>query len=87
MITVAFLRDKWIVLTSPDYFRVARIVRQRLTRSVLQRVHILLTWDLQAIVRIEKALGTISPVLDQFDMQNQIPEKIGSNRAPSSEKD
>ena len=41
----------------------------------------------KAIVRIGKAMGTISPVLDQFDIQNQVPENMGSHRVPSSEKD
>ena len=41
----------------------------------------------EAIVCIGKTLGTISPVLDQFDVQNPVSENIGSHRAPSSEKD
>ena len=41
----------------------------------------------KGIVRIGKAMGTISPVLDLFDIQNRVSENIRSQRAPSSEED
>ncbi len=40
-----------------------------------------------AITRVGKALGTLSPVLDQFDAQNSVQAGAGIHRAPSSERD
>lgn len=40
-----------------------------------------------AITRIGRALGTISPVLDQFDDQNNVTKLSGAHKAPSAEKD
>ena len=41
----------------------------------------------KAIVRIRKALAIISPVLDQINIQDQVPENTGLHREPSSKKD
>ncbi len=41
----------------------------------------------KAITRIGKALGTVSPVLDQFDKDNKVPNCSGIRTVPSSEKD
>ena len=41
----------------------------------------------KAMVRVGKALGTLSPVLDQFDKENDVHECSVSRSVPSSEKD
>ncbi len=40
-----------------------------------------------AIDRVGKALGTLSPVLDQFDHQNKVLKPSGAHRAPIADKD
>ena len=38
-------------------------------------------------MRVGKAMGTLSPVLEQFDHVNNVHETRGTHRAPTSEKD
>ena len=40
-----------------------------------------------AITRIGKALGTISPVLDQFDEQHNVKKPSGAHKVPHAESD
>ncbi len=40
-----------------------------------------------AITHVAKALGTLFPVLHQFDEQNHVPDCAGIHHAPTSEKD
>ncbi len=40
-----------------------------------------------AITRVGRALGTSSPVLDQFEKENSVPERSGQHHVASSEKD
>ena len=41
----------------------------------------------KAIARVGKALGTLAPVLDQFDMENSVQSVSAIRSIPSSEKD
>ena len=41
----------------------------------------------QAICRIGRALGTLAPVLDQFDMDNNVPATTGGHKRSNSQKD
>ena len=42
---------------------------------------------LNRIACVGKALGTLSPVLQQFDILNHVPDSTGTHRAPKSHKD
>ena len=40
-----------------------------------------------AIVHAEKALGTLEPVLHQFDLENKVKKPSGVHKPPSSQMD
>jgi hypothetical protein len=39
-----------------------------------------------AIARVGKTLGTLSPTLEQYDLENRVPDSSGTHRAPKSDK-
>ena len=41
----------------------------------------------RAISRVAKSLGTLSPVLDQYDLVNNVPDTSSIHKAPISDKD
>ena len=41
----------------------------------------------QAITRVDKALGTIAPVLNQFDLSNNVPDVLSNHKPPNNGKD
>ena len=43
--------------------------------------------SLQAITRIGRAIGTVSPILDNFDEVNQVSQSSSSQRQPNDHKD
>lgn len=41
----------------------------------------------KAIIKIGKTLGTVAPLLDNFDQENNISHTSGAHKVPSTEKD
>ena len=41
----------------------------------------------KAIIRVGNVLGTLSPVLQQYDLENHVRDTCGTHRAPKSDKD
>ena len=41
----------------------------------------------RAISRVAKSFGTLSPVLDQYDLVNNVPDTSSIHKAPISDKD